>query len=461
MSMTRKKCDIAIVGSGFSGLVAANILADRGLRIVLLDENMHMGGQLLRSLPWEGDPSEPDRLRRFGFELIGRVKRKSVEILDRTKVLDIVEQQHLLVEKEESGIVVVEPRMLLLATGARERFLPFKGWTLPGVISTGAAQILMKSSGVLPSKEMLIAGMGPLLLAVAGEFLRHGGTPLSILDMGRARDKFLMLTRAIHQHSKVTEGVLDLARIFLARVPLYLRTAVVEARGGAELGAVVAAKIGKDGSILQGTERIYRTESLAVGYGFTPNIELAQLAGCTIEHDRARGGWVVRVGDDLETSVDRVFAAGEITGIAGALKSVCEGELAAYGMLLKMGREVDSKRMTRLSRQRVHHLRFGKYFNALHRFPSRAILSIPDEVTICRCEDVGMGDVRRAIMEGYDTPAALKRALRIGMGNCQGRTCAPLVYDILSALTKKPEKFIPILSVRSPVKSVAMRSFLR
>lgn len=459
--MTRKKCDVAVVGSGFSGLVAANILADRGLRVVLLDENRHLGGQLLRSLPWGREPAKPDRLRRFGFELIGRVKGKPVEVLDRTKVLDLVEERHLLIEKQESEIVIVEPRMLLLATGARERFLPFKGWTLPGVISTGAAQILMKSSGVLPAEKMLIAGLGPLLLSVAGEFLRNGGRLLSVLDMGGARDKLLMLTQALHQRSKVAEGLLDLARILLTRVPVHLRTAVVEARGGAELGEVVAAKIGRDGGVLRGTERIYRTESLAVGYGFTPNIELARVAGCTVDHDRAGGGWVVRVGDDLETSVDRVFAAGEVTGIAGALKSVCEGELAAYGMLRKLGREVDAKRLARLKGERARHLRFGRYFNALHRIPARAVLAVPDDVIICRCENVRMGELKAAVSDGHVTPAALKRALRIGMGNCQGRTCGPLVYDILSALTNTPAERIPALSARSPVKPVAMSSFLR
>jgi D-hydroxyproline dehydrogenase subunit alpha len=319
----------------------------------------------------------------------------------------------------------------------------------------------MKGSGVLPSRKMLIAGMGPFLLALAGEFLTNGGTLLSILDMGGARDKLLMLTQGFYQFSKLSEGALDLARIVMARVPLRFRTTVVEARGGAELDAVVAAKTSKDGLVLEGTERIYRTESLAVGYGFTPNIELAQVAGCAIHHDKTKGGWVVRVGDDLETSVDRVFAAGEITGIAGALKSVHEGRMAACAMLRKMGRDVDSEHMTRLKRERDRHIRFGKYFNALHGLPAGAILSIPDEVTICRCEDVRMGDIRRAVMEGHDTPAALKRALRIGMGNCQGRTCAPVIYDILSVLTKNPEKTIPILSARGPVKPVAMRSFLR
>jgi bacterioferritin-associated ferredoxin len=298
-------------------------------------------------------------------------------------------------------------------------------------------------------------------VAVAAEFLRNRGSLLAVLDMSGVRDKLCLLTRAVHQISKIQEGALDLASLFLARVPLHHRTAVVEARGGSKLDSVVAARIGKHGVILEGSERVYRTDSLAVGYGFAPNIELAQVSGCAMEYDRDKGGWVVRVGKDLETGVSGIFAAGEITGIAGALKSLHEGELAAWGMLRKMGRDVDEKRLARLQRARARHLRFGKYFNALHRFPDRAILAIPDETTICRCEGVKMGDIRRAVREGHETPGAMKRALRIGMGHCQGRTCGPPLYDILSLLTRQPVERIPILSARSPVKPVAMRSFLR
>jgi NADPH-dependent 2,4-dienoyl-CoA reductase/sulfur reductase-like enzyme len=459
--MIRRKCDIAVVGSGFSGLVAANILAGRGLRVMLLDENIRMGGQMLRSLPWCREPSKAGGLRSLGFQLIEGAKRKPIEAMNRTKVLDVDHKRMLLTEKEENEIISVESGMLLFATGARERFLPFQGWTIPGVISTGAAQILMKSSGVLPARKMLISGVGPLLLAVANEFLTNGGEVLSILDMGRVREKLLLLAQGIHQLSKVTEGALHLSRIFLAHVPLLHRTAVMEARGKPELNAVVAAKLDGKGSVVQGTERIFKTRCLAVGHGFSPNIELPQLAGCALDYDEAKGGWVVAVGPDLETSVDRVFAAGEITGIAGALKSVHEGQLAAYGMLHKLGKRVDSELLDRLRRQRARHLGFGKYFNALHRIPPQAVLSIPDETLICRCEEVRMKDIRRAFSEGHDTPGALKKALRVGMGNCQGRLCAPVIYDVLSALTKKKGKDIPLLSVRSPVKAVAMRSFLR
>ena len=458
--MIRKTSDVTIVGSGFSGLVAAHILAKRGLRVLLVDENVRMGGQLLRSLPRSGDSSGTGGLRRYGFRLIDLVKKESIEILNRTKVLDVDEQKVLLLEREEKEILSVESDVVLLATGARERFMPFKGWTLPGVISTGAAQILMKGSGVLPAREMLLSGAGPFLLAVAAEYLRNHGKLLSVLDRGGVADKLLLLAHGLWDLPKVVEGALHLAVIFMARVPLHHRTTVVEARGCGELDTVVAAKVSGEGGILEGTERTYRTGCLAVGWGFTPNIELPQLAGCALEWDGSMGGWVVKVGEDLETSVHGVFAAGEITGIAGAIKSIHEGEIAAYGILKKLGREVDSNRLDRLKRKRSRDLRFGLHFNRLSRLPDRAFLSIPDDVIICRCEDVTMGHIRKAVNEGYDTPATIKRALRIGMGNCQGRTCAPLLYDILSALTERVSKDIPLLSARTPVKPVAIRSFL-
>lgn len=235
----------------------------------------------------------------------------------------------------------------------------------------------------------------------------------------------------------------------------------MEARGGPRLNSVVAAKIGRNGAVLQGSEKICRTDTLAVGYGFTPNTELAQLSGCALVYDGDRGGWVVQVDDDLETCVPGVFAAGEVTGIAGALKSLHEGELAAWGMLRKVGREIDPRRLARLKKARARDLRFGRYFNALRRFPVSMVRSIPDETTICRCENVRMGDIKNAVAEGHRTPAALKRALRIGMGNCQGRTCAPVLYDILSALSGGPVDAVPGLSARGSVKPVAMRSFLK
>ena len=457
----RQTCDVAVVGSGFSGIVAAHILADQGLRVLLLDENRRMGGQMLRSLPWPAAPSGDGGVRGRGLRLIERLKTKPVEVLTRTKVIDVDEDRGLVVEEGEREIISVASRAMLLATGAREKFLPFKGWTLPGVISAGAAQVLMKGSGVLPAGAMVVSGIGFFLLALSAEYLKNRGKLLSILDMGGVGDKLCLLARGYSHPSKIVEGARHLAAILKAHVPCHHRSMVIEARGRGELDGVVAAKVDRLGRIVEGTEKAYRTACLAVGWGYTPNLELPQRAGCGLTYSEAMGGWAVRVGNELETTVKGIFAAGEITGIAGALKSIHEGELAAWGILRKLGRDVDPRRVKYLERQRARHLRFGAYFNRLHKLPAEVYLRIPDEVTLCRCEDVRMGHIRRAVKEGHDTPVMLKRALRIGMGNCQGRTCAPVIYEILSALTKGSVESVPLLSVRGPVKAVAVRSFLK
>ena len=448
------------MGSGLSGIVAAHTLADQGVRVLLLDENRRMGGQMLRSFPWPAGPSGDGGVRRRGRGLIDELKTKPVEVLTRTKVLDIDGDGSLLVEEGEKEIISVASKALLLATGAREKFLPFKGWTLPGVISTGAAQVLMKGSGVLPAGAMVVSGIGPFLMALSAEYLKNRGRLRSILDMGGLGDKLCLLAQGYSHPSKVFEGIRYLATILKARVPFHQRTMVIEARGRGELDSIVAAKLDGCGRMVEGTEKICRTGCLAVGWGYTPNLELPQRAGCAITYSEALGGWAVKVGKRLETTVKGIFAAGEITGIAGALKSVHEGELAAWGILRKLGRSGDPRRLEHLERQRARHLRFGAYFNRVHKLPDAVYLSIPDEVMVCRCEDVRMGDVRRAVHEGYDTPVMLKRALRIGMGNCQGRTCAPILYEILPVLTKRSAESIPLLSVRGPVKAVAVRSFL-
>jgi NAD(P)H-nitrite reductase large subunit len=185
------------------------------------------------------------------------------------------------------------------------------------------------------------------------------------------------------------------------------------------------------------------------------------MAGCQTEYAAERGGWVVKTAANLETSLPGIFAAGEITGIAGALKSICEGEIAALAILRDQGRTdslLNEKRLAKLLKERYHHLQFGKYFNLLYRIPAAAYLDIPDDTLVCRCEDVTMGDIKRAVANGYDTPAMLKIALRSAMGDCQGRICGPVIYDILAALTGRSAAEQTPLKIRPPVKPVSIES---
>jgi len=459
--MKPKDCDVVVVGSGIAGIAAARKMADSRLRILLVDENLYPGGQILRSLPKTGGVApRVDPWVKAAQGILDHLKDKRVTLMNQATVLGIDDQGALLIEEKRGKTFEVKPRAILFATGARERFLPFKGWTLPGVFSTGAVQILIKSAGLLPARQILIGGAGLFLFTVADEYVRSRGRVLALLDHGSLRLKVPSLSLLLGHILKFAEGLRYLGRLILSRVAVRHSTTIVEAKGDKHLQEVVAARVDRQGRLIRGSERVYKTPALAVGYGFVPNIELPQVAGCALTYDAALGGWIVRVTHGLETTKENIFAAGEITGIGGARKSLIEGYISAASILQKLGKGVEKSSLSRLKEERRKHLCFGRYFNALYKVPGDAIASIADEVVVCRCEDLTMGDIRKAISEGHDTPGAIKKALRVGMGNCQGRTCGPVLHDILSLYAGRPGREIPPFSARIPVKPVPMSSLL-
>jgi len=461
-SVNKQKFDVVIVGSGFSGIVAAGLLADYNLNVLMVDENLHLGGQLLRKIPEKlGELSayHPDHVKKIGFAFLESVKKKKIVIMNRTCLVGVFPNNRLMLESERKELLDVSYQLLLFATGARERYLPFKGWTLPGVYSTGMAQVLMKSSGVLPAKKMVIAGSGLFLFSVAYEFLKNKGKVPAILELTGMMNKVKLLPQMIHQLPKFVEGGKFLSKIYLSGVGVKYRRKIVEARGNGCVEEVVVGKTDSNGKLKQGTEKIYKTDALAVGYGFTANIEGPQAAGCKLVYSDSLGGWIVEVNDGMETSVQNVLAAGEITGIGGALKSINEGKIAALTMLHtfeKINDDEYNRQLKELTIERGRHLVFTHYFNSLYKIPGPAILEIPDDTIVCRCEDISMGDIKEGIADGYDNPRALKNGMRVSMGNCQGRTCGPVVYDIIAAVTGKAPEISGIFNVRPPMKPVAI-----
>ena len=249
------------------------------------------------------------------------------------------------------------------------------------------------------------------------------------------------------------------ARLVRAGVPVRQGVGIVEARGASGLESVVAAKIDGEGRPVAGTERVYRIDCLAVGNGFAPNTELAGAAGCAMARSGVGGGWVVQVDDSMETTLDGIFAAGEITGIAGGKKSFLDGRMAGWSILRRRGeiteRDYES-RMAPLRRERARQIGWGRFLQDLCRVPDGAWRSVPDETIICRCEDVTAGDLRRKMAGGFDTFGALKKATRCGMGMCQGRTCGPILMGMPRASGGRvlpPDGPVP---VRAPVKPVRL-----
>jgi len=466
MIKNNSKYNIIIVGSGFSGITAAEILADHNLSILLIDENIHFGGQLLRKIPEElGEyPAyKPEKIKRAGFNFVDKVKNKKITLMNKTILLGVYENNEILIEYNREQTFSLKYDVLLFATGARERFLPFKGWTLPGVYSTGMLQVLIKSSGVLPARKILLAGSGLFLFAAAYEFLKNGGELLGIMEQSPFWNKIKFFPQIFHQFSKFAEGGKYLSRITFSRVPVKYRRHVIEARGEKSLEEVVVGKLDTNGALIKGTEKTYRTDALVIGYGFVPNIEAPQLAGCALEYDREKGGWIVSVTDRMETSVEGILAAGEITGVGGAQKSLTEGKIAAYTILEKLGVEDEEKLLPlfkKLTKERKHHLSFVQCFNSLYGIKPKTILEIPDETIICRCENIDMKCIKNAYQAAKSCcdPNSLKVATRCAMGQCQGRICGPVIYDLLHVLCDKSPEEIGLFSVRPPLKPVTLKA---
>jgi thioredoxin reductase len=477
----KAKYHVVIVGSGIGGLSAAATLAGKGLDILMIDENIQPGGQLLRSSEktlQKFSRFTLDSMKTRGFSLIKGIKDAdaSIDRIHQAQVLGVFKDRKLLVHadmkpgsphKKTGHIFEVQAEHLIFATGARERYLPFKGWTLPGVISLGAAQILMKSHGILPGLNTIIAGSSPLMMTLASEILRYQGRISALLDENPFHKKLRFLPLIQHHWPKLLEGAFYTAQMMRNRVPMVNQARIIEARGKANLKSVIMARTNPAGKVIPGTETQYAADALAIGYGFVPNIELAVQAGCDIEYQAAGGGWVVTADQNLASSVESVFAVGEITGIAGGKKSYVQGKIAALSILKKLDKlnfKKQGQTLLKQSRQ-LHCLdrqqtAYAAFLNDLCRVPPAAYAQIHEDTLICRCENITMGTIKKAIRQDFVTSGGIKKATRCGMGRCQGRICGTIISDIIMALTNKtPEETGPSLS-RAPVKNIAIRSFL-
>lgn len=458
-------CDVAIVGGGPAGISAAFTLAGTGLKVMLLDENARPGGQLLRGSRAAADELlSSRRLKRTCFQYLDRLRsRTTVKIRTAVQVINATAERELAADIRGHGIIHIHSRFLLLATGARERFMPFKGWTLPGVISTGAAQILLKSARVLPAKEVLIAGAGPFLYSVAHDILTHGGRVPAVFDITRPHILRRALGGLLNDLPKLIEGVYFFLSLFRCRTSLFPGTTVLAAEGHDTLNGVVTAGVDACGVLIPGTERRFDTRCLAIGNGFVPNLSLARLAGCTARYTATAGGWTIHVNPDFETTVPGIYAAGEITGIGGGAMAATEGELCALSILKRMeliSWKTYQRRSSILHKKLLRLQKFASAFNLLSS-PGEKVLNgllqaMADDTVICRCEDVTLGDIRRCLASGGRTARDLKLSLRTGMGRCQGNTCQSIVADILSAYTDQPLEALRPDSVRIPVKPVSL-----
>ncbi|MEU0644079.1 NAD(P)/FAD-dependent oxidoreductase [Streptomyces umbrinus] len=436
---------LVVIGAGPAGLTAALAAAARGVRVTLVDSAPQAGGQFYRQTAPGLGARRPQALHhqwrtweRFRDGLAAHIAAGRVTHLTDHHVWFVERQSgttdrapasfavHALLGPEQEEPVTVHADAVLLATGGYEKVLPFPGWTLPGVVTAGGAQAMLKGGLVLPGRTAVVAGTGPLLLPVAVGLASAGAKVAALVESADPRN-LARQARVLAAHpAKLAEGARYAAELARHRVRTQVRSTVVAAHGTGRLEAVTVAALDGDGRVRPGTDRRIPCDTLAVGHGMLPHTDLAEALGCRLD------GVAVAVDDEQRTDVPGVWAAGEATGIGGAALASAEGRIAG----LSIAARLDSRTPDRSSYASAAKVRAGlrEFFAAVDTVfapPARWTEQVTDDTVVCRCEEVPASAIREAVDElGAGDVRTVKLLTRAGMGWCQGRMCGPAVAGL-------------------------------
>ncbi|HXT10960.1 MAG TPA: FAD/NAD(P)-binding oxidoreductase [Candidatus Angelobacter sp.] len=396
MSDANFEFEIVVVGAGPAGIAAACAAAESGKGVAVVDDTPWLGGQI-----WRGEQARPKQPQAQRW--LERFRECGATVLDRTSVIGAPSPGVLLAERADASCEI-HWQKLILATGARELFLPFPGWTLPGVIGPGGLQALVKNGWPIEGKRVIVCGTGPLLLAV-GKGLREYGATIVFIAEQAPRSRIMDFGFSLLRHpGKLMQGIGIAAK--LLGVPIRYGTWPIKAEGDESVQRVTLT----DGR-RQWTEEC---DFLACGFHLVPNVELPLAVGCELENG------FVRVDRRQGTSVENVFCAGEPTGIGGVDCALTEGQIAGYAASGHLARAESLFSL----RDSWHSFRTALAKTYALREELKTLAT--DETLLCRCEDITLGRVRQ--FSGWREAKLLSRC---GMGPCQGRVCGAAAKVVL------------------------------
>ncbi|MGK5733375.1 FAD-dependent oxidoreductase [Streptomyces sp. URMC 124] len=472
--------DLVVLGAGPAGLAGAATAAGLGLSVAVLDAGAQTGGQYFRRPAPALGATRPQALHhdwpaftelRRSFEAstaahfaghhVWAVTRHDDAVRDALR--DAIWSVHALAgaDDEHERPVRLHARAVLFATGAGERQLPFPGWTLPGVVGAGGAQAMLKSGLVLPGQRIVVAGSGPLLLAVASSLAAAGARVPAVAEasgyLGYARRPGAL---AANPH-KLLEAAVHGTALLRHRIPVRTRSAVTEVHGTDRVEAVTVSRLDRDWRPLPGTGRRIACDALAVGHGLAPQTELATALGCATRRT-PDGTHALALGGLQETSVPGLWAAGEAGGTGGWQLARVEGELAGIAVaarLRALPALTRSRRVRDLARRRDRMRAFADAMAAAHAPGPGWTAWLDDDTDVCRCEEVTAGSIREAVTAlGAGDARTVKLLTRAGMGWCQGRMCGAAVACLAASGTAQGT--VPPSAERRPLAAPVPLGFL-
>jgi NADPH-dependent 2,4-dienoyl-CoA reductase/sulfur reductase-like enzyme len=441
--------DLAIVGAGPAGMAAAALAAELGLDTVLIDEQETPGGQIYRGIEHAAARSPPDRDELAGRRLAAALRASRLDYRPATTVWHIDADRTLyLVHRDHAEAVAA--RWIMLASGACERPVPIAGWTLPGVMTAGAAQTLLTSADLVPEGRTVLAGQGPLLYRVAAQLAQAGAPPAMLLETtppGNYRAAMRRWRALWPGRAMLAQGAGLLFALARAGVPVR--------RGVRGLRAV-----GRDGLervCWEGGETA--ADHLLLHEGVIPNVQASLALGLSHEWDEEQLCWRPVLDEWGRTSLAGIAIAGDAGGIAGAAAAELSGRLAALDAAAALGRldEAECGRRSAplraaLARERA----LRPFLDRLYRPPREVLAPREDDILACRCEEVTVGEIRRAARLGAPGPNQMKAFTRCGMGPCQGRLCGPIVAAVMAEALGKSIAEIGTFRPRAPWKPITV-----
>lgn len=441
--------DVAIVGAGPAGMGAAVEAVSAGLSVVVLDEQPSPGGQIYRSI---------ETTNRRRCDILGEDYTKGRKLAKAFRGCGVTYLPATTVWNIDSGLTVnfsstggssqLHAGALVIGTGAIERPTPMPGWTLPGVMTAGALQTLLKGAGVV-ADDAVFVGSGPLVWLIASQMVAAGVKPRAIVET-LPRERYLgaayYLPAALSSWRYLRKGLAMISAVKRAGVPIFRNSSQIRIEGKDRADAVVFSSSGRKHRLEVGI--------VALHQGIVPNQQITRLLRCEHLWNDRQHCFVPRVDDFFETSVANVFVAGDGAAIGGAVAAELRGRLVAQRIAQREGKGDGAIRDKLLSSLRSE-AAIWPLLETLYA-PSPEILSPADETLVCRCEEIAAGQIRLAVDLGAPGPNQVKSLLRCGMGPCQGRMCGLAVTEIIAERRGEPPSIVDYYRVRPPLKPLAL-----